>query len=290
MRPVIVVHGGAGQIPEDDGAERQQGCEEAVLVGWHCLRQGGTALDAAEEAVAFLEDHPLFNAGRGSVLNAAGDVETDASLMEGRTLQAGAVGAVRNVRNPIRLARRVLEDGQHVLLVGEGAVQFARGVGIEACRPEELVTDRQRARWKAMQETNLGTVGAVAVDGAGSVAAATSTGGLLGKRPGRVGDSAVIGSGTYADQRLGASSATGDGEAIIRVVLAKTAVDLLMGDRHPMDAARMAIAILGERGEGGGEGGIILVDPTGQVGYAYNAPFMSCAFIDETTGGPTHLS
>ncbi|MBW8005484.1 MAG: peptidase T, partial [candidate division NC10 bacterium] len=255
MRPVIVVHGGAGHIPEEDRAERQQGCEEAVLVGWQCLRQGGTALDAVEEAVAFLEDHPLFNAGRGSVLNAAGDVETDASLMEGGTLQAGAVGAVPNIRNPIRLARRILEDGQHVLLVGEGAVRFARGVGIEACRPEELVTDRQRARWEAMQETNLGTVGAVAVDGGGGVAAATSTGGLLGKRPGRVGDSAVIGSGTYADQRLGASSATGDGEAIIRVVLAKTAVGLLMGDRQPMDAARMAIAVLEERGEG--EGGVI---------------------------------
>jgi len=288
MRPVIVVHGGAGHIPEDDRAERQQGCEEAVLVAWQRLRQGGTALDAVEEAVAFLEDHPLFNAGRGSVLNAAGDVETDASLMEGGTLQAGAVGAVPNIRNPIRLARRILEDGQHVLLVGEGAVRFARGVGIEACRPEELVTDRQRARWEAMQETNLGTVGAVAVDGAGGVAAATSTGGLLGKRPGRVGDSAVIGSGTYADQRLGASSATGDGEAIIRVVLAKTAVGLLMGDRQPMDAARMAIAVLEERGEG--EGGVIVVGRTGQVGYAYNSPFMSCAFIDETTGGPTHLS
>jgi beta-aspartyl-peptidase (threonine type) len=288
MRPIIIVHGGAGRIPEEERAERQAGCREAAFAGWQCLREGGSALDAVVEAVAFLEDEPLFNAGRGSVLNAEGDVETDASLMEGRALHAGAVGALRNVRNPIRLARRVLEDGRHVLLVGKGAVRFAREVGIEACAPEDLVTDRQRAIWKAMKGASFGTVGAVAVDWAGGVAAATSTGGLLGKRPGRVGDSALVGSGTYADQLLGAASATGNGEAIIRVVLAKTAVDLLMGDRHPVDAARMAISILDRRGEG--EGGIILVDRMGRMGHACNSPFMPCVSMDETRTAPAIIT
>lgn len=288
MRPVIVVHGGAGRMPDEEGAERQWGCREAVRVGWDCLRQGGAALDAVEEAVAFLEDHPLFNAGRGSVLNAAGDVEMDASIMEGRALHAGAVGALRNVRNPIRLARRVLEEERHVLLVAEGALSFARDAGIAVSAPEELVTDRQRARWDALTEEGVGTVGAVAVDGAGSVGAATSTGGLWGKRPGRVGDSAVIGAGTYADRLLGAASATGHGEAIIRVVLAKAAVDLLMGDRHPEDAARGAVQLLERRGAG--EGGIIVVDRMGRVGHATNAPSMLCAFMDETTEAPTLLS
>jgi len=287
MKPVIVVHGGAGRVPEEDEEERWEGCRRAALAGWRRLLQGGSALDAVEEAVAFLEDHPLFNAGRGSVLNAAGEVEMDASLMDGKHLQAGAVGAVRNIRNPVRLARRVFEDGKHILLVSEGADRFARESGMTGCSPEELVTERQRARWEAMKDTSLGTVGAVAVDGAGGIAAATSTGGLPRKRPGRVGDSALIGAGTYADDLWGAASVTGDGEAIMRVVLAKTGVDLLTGDRHPQDAARLAVAVLGERGQG--EGGIILVDRKGRVGHAHNAPFMSCAFMDETSGAPLLL-
>lgn len=288
MKPLIIVHGGAGRVPEEGWAERREGCREAALAGWECLVRGGSALDAVEEAVAFLEDHPLFNAGRGSVLNAAGEVEMDASVVEGQTLQAGAVGAVQNIRNPIRLARRLLEDGRHVLLVGEGANRFAREIGIETCPPDDLITDRQRARWQAMQETGFGTVGAVAMDKRGGIAAATSTGGLLGKRSGRVGDSALIGCGTCADALLGAASATGNGEAIIRVILAKTAVDLLGGNRHPMDAARMAIEILERRGQG--EGGIILIDREGHVGHAHNAPFMPAAFMDERAQTPTLLS
>ncbi|MEA3509243.1 MAG: isoaspartyl peptidase/L-asparaginase family protein [candidate division NC10 bacterium] len=288
MKRVIVVHGGAGRVPEEEWADRHEGCRDAAAAGWEILTHGGSALDAVERVVAFLEDHPLFNAGRGSVLNAEGDVEMDASLMEGRALRAGAVGAVRNIRNPIRLARRILEDGRHVLLIGEGADRFARESGLEACPPEWLVTERQRERWRTAQDPGDGTVGAVAVDGAGDVSAATSTGGLFGKRPGRVGDSALIGSGTYADQFLGAASATGNGEAIIRVVLAKTAVELLRGDRHPEEAARMAIEILGRRGQG--EAGIILVDRLGRIGYAHDTPFMSCVFMDETTETPTLLS
>lgn len=286
---MIIVHGGAGRIPDEDVAERREACREATLVGWDCLRQGRAALDAVEEAVAFLEDHPLFNAGQGSVLSTAGDVEMDASIMEGQALRAGAVGALRNIQNPIRLARRVLEEGRHVLLVGEGALRFARDAGIAACAPEELITDRQRARWHALKhEAGFGTVGAVSVDEAGAVAAATSTGGVWGKRPGRVGDSALIGSGTYADRLLGAASATGNGEAIIRVVLAKTTVDLLVGDHDPADAARKAIQLLERRGEG--EGGIIVVDRIGRIGHATNAPSMLCAFMGEATEAPTLLS
>jgi beta-aspartyl-peptidase (threonine type) len=288
MKRLIIVHGGAGRVPEEGWAERREGCREAALAGWECLVRGGSALDAVEEAVAFLEDHPLFNAGRGSVLNAAGEVEMDASVVEGQTLQAGAVGAVQNIRNPIRLARRVLEDGRHVLLVGEGANRFAQDVRMETCPADELITDRQRARWQAMRETGFGTVGAVGMDKRGGIAAATSTGGLLGKRSGRVGDSALIGCGTCADALLGAASATGNGEAIIRVVLAKTAVDLLGGSRHPLDAAKMAIEILERRGQG--EGGIILIDREGRVGHAHNASFMPSAFMDERVQTPTLLS
>lgn len=288
MKPLIVVHGGAGRIPEEGWGERREGCQRAALAGWECLVQGGSALDAVEQAVVLLEDDPLFNAGKGSVLNAAGEVEMDASLMDGRDLRAGGVGAVRTIRNPIRLARRVLEDGRHVLLVGEGANRFAHEIGIEECPPEELVTDQQRTRWRAMTESVFGTVGAIAMDGRGGIAAATSTGGVLGKRPGRVGDSALIGCGTCADALLGAASATGNGEAIIRVVLAKTAVDLLEANRHPLDAARMAIEILGQRGQG--EGGIILIDRRGRAGHAHNTSFMPCALMDGRARTPTILS
>lgn len=285
MRPVIIVHGGAGRVREEEWAGHQEGCREAALHGWRCLTQGGSALDAVEQAVAFLEDHPLFNAGKGSTLNAEGEVEMDASLMDGETLQAGAVGVVKNIRNPIRLARRILEDGRHILLVGEGALRFARQVGVETCDDAELIVERQRERWRRRGGITGGTVGAVALDSRGGLAAATSTGGLFGKRAGRVGDSALVGCGTYADQLLGAASATGDGEAIIRVVFAKTAVDLLTGGGHPLEAARAAIEILGRRGRG--EGGIILLDRAGRIGYAHNTPHMPCAFMDGTSGSPT---
>jgi L-asparaginase / beta-aspartyl-peptidase len=288
VKSVIVVHGGAGRVPEQDWAERREGCRKAARAGWECLVQGGSALDAAEQAVACLEDDPLFNAGRGSVLNAAGEVEMDASLMEGGMMRAGAVAAVRNIRNPIRLARRVLEEGRHVLLVGEGANRFAREIGIDECLPGELITDRQRARWRETRSSDFGTVGAVAMDRGGGMAAATSTGGLSGKKVGRVGDSALIGCGTCADALLGAASATGNGEAIIRVVLAKTAVDLLRGDRAPGDAARMAIEILHGRVQG--EGGIIVIDRKGRVGHAHNTAFMPAAFMDEHVQFPTLLS
>src|SRR5262249_4510766 len=193
----------------------------ALRRGWAILRRGGSALLAVEATVQAMEDHPRFNAGHGSALTEQGTVECDASIMEGDTLQAGAVGAVNGGESAIGLARRILEDGRHVLLVGDGALMFAREQGLPLCAPETLVTDRQRralakhvaARRDAVSQQTSGTVGAVAIDVQGRIVAGTSTGGYTGKRPGRVGDSALIGAGTYADSRLGGVSTTGHGEA-----------------------------------------------------------------------------
>jgi beta-aspartyl-peptidase (threonine type) len=243
-------------------------------------------VEAVERAVKALEDDPAFNAGRGACLNRDGEIELDASIMDGKDLAAGAVGAVKRIANPVTLARAVMEAGRHVLLVGEGAQRFAGRVGIEECEPDVLVTTRQRTRWVALRASRSeadGTVGAVALDQAGHLAAATSTGGLPFKAPGRVGDSALIGCGTYADDRLGAASCTGDGEAIIKLVLAKTALELLRVEEGPMEAAKRAVDLLAARV--GADVGIILLDPRGRVGYARNTAQMTSAFIraDEST-------
>lgn len=275
MVPVLLAHGGAGAAPEERDALRE-GLRAALEAGWACLQAGGAALDAVEACVAALEDHPLFNAGYGSVLTEAGTVECDASVMEGTGLRAGAVGAVPGVANPVRLARRILEDGRHVLLVGEGARAFARRAGLPLCEPEALVTERQRARLAqrraGARSAAGGTVGAVAIDVRGQVAAATSTGGTLGKHPGRVGDAALIGCGTYADTRLGAVSTTGQGEAFIRTVLARTALEILRELDDPALAAQVALDVLREDGQG--EGGLILLDWRGRFAHAHSTPFM----------------
>jgi beta-aspartyl-peptidase (threonine type) len=241
------------------------------------LCQKSSAIDVVVRAVVELEDEPAFNAGIGSCLTEDGQVEMDASLMDGATLRAGAVGAVRTVRNPIRLAQAIMDEGRHVFLVDEGAERFARHKGFPEVIQEDLVTVRQRQRWKDWQQERMGTVGAVALDTAGHVAAATSTGGISHKQAGRIGDSAIIGAGTYADDTSGAASATGEGEAIIRVSLAKTATEGLREGKDPMVVAQMAIALLGKRT--GGEGGIILVDTLSRVGYAYNTGAMSVAML-----------
>lgn len=282
MRPALVLHGGAGAPSPDLQTARHQGLRRAYDAAWAILLRGGSAIDAIVRATVELEDDPVFNAGIGSCLNQEGNIEVDASLMEGTTLRAGAVGAVRNVRNPIRVARAVMEMGRHVFLVGEGAERFAREQGFPVATREELVTERQLRRWQMAQtKGEPGTVGAVALDRAGHLAAATSTGGVFNKQPGRVGDSAVIGAGTYADDALGAGSATGDGEAIIRSTLTKTAVDLLRDGRDPTQAAKIAITLLRERV--GGEAGLILLDAFGRIGYAYNTPAMSLAFLSGDT-------
>ena len=283
--PALVLHGGAGAHPAEARAELQEGMLAAAGAGWQVLAGGGRALDAVEAAVRALEDHPRFNAGRGSVLTADGVVEMDASIMEGDRLACGAVAAVGRVPNPVTLARRVLDDGRHVLLVAEGAHAFARERGLPQCDPSTLVTDRQRRRLAAAASVpDGGTVGAAALDRHGTAAAATSTGGIAGKRRGRVGDSALIGCGTYADSTLGAVSCTGDGEGIIRVVLARRALEYLKEADDPDYAAKVAIDLLVE--EGRGQGGLILVDWRGRIGWAHSTPLMPVAWMSPALHAP----
>jgi L-asparaginase / beta-aspartyl-peptidase len=271
-RPAIIVHGGAGAHPQELVAQFEAGCRRASGAAWEILADGGSALDAVTRAVTILEDAPVFNAGVGACLTAQGTVELDASIMDGRPLSGGGVGAVSTVANPVLLAREVLEDGRHVLLVGKGAEEFAVGRGLGAVEQTHFVTDRQLERWRGGRDSTPGTVGAAAVDRAGHTAAATSTGGIMFKLPGRVGDSAVVGAGTYADDRAGAASATGSGEAILLAGLAKAAVDLLRHGMEPSAAARYALRQLRERSEA--QVGIVLVDRFGRVGQASQAPYM----------------
>jgi len=270
--PAIIVHGGGGRIRAEELAQRLDGCKDAVLAGWKTIQQGGSALDAVEAAVVALEDNPLFNAGTGSTLNSLGQVEMDAAIMEGETLRAGAVAAVQGIKNPIKLARRVMEDGRHLLFAGVGALLFAREIGFPQCDPESLIVEAERARW---QEKH-GTVGCVALDANGKIAVATSTGGIFNKLPGRVGDSPLIGCGTYANDRGGVSG-TGQGEAIVRIVVAKTALDLLKEGADPQAAAHQAIALLAQKT--GGTAGLIMIDRQGRIGYARNTERMPVGFI-----------
>lgn len=233
---------------------------------------GGSALDAVTRAVTILEDAPVFNAGIGASLTARGTVELDASIMDGSSLSGGGVGAVSRIANPILLARELLREGRHVLMVGRGAEEFALECGLPAVEQEYFITDRQLRRWRAGSGSSPGTVGAAAVDRQGHTAAATSTGGIMFKLPGRVGDSAVVGAGTYADDRAGAASATGSGEAILLTGLARAAVDLLREGAEPSVAARRALRLLRERHAV--DVGIILVDRFGRVGSACHAAYM----------------
>jgi beta-aspartyl-peptidase (threonine type) len=244
------------------------------------LRAGASALDAAQHAVLVLESNPCFNAGTGACLNAEGLIELDAALMEGTGLRAGAVCALPPFLHPIAIARAVLDDGRHVLYAGEGAARFAREHGFDPATSEAMTTEGARERWLALREEEAaasggGTVGAVVRDATGAVAAATSTGGLVNKRAGRVGDSPLLGAGTYADGDGGACSATGAGEAIMRVVLAKATIDTLRSGSLPVQAARLAIERLGSRV--GGTGGLIVVDRAGRLGLARNTSAMSWA-------------
>jgi len=279
--PALIVHGGAGADPQEGREELREGIRQAVQAGWDALEAGGSSLDAVEAAVRVLEDHPRFNAGRGSVLTSAGTVEMDASIMEGNELRNGAVGSVTAIRHPISLARRILESGRHSLFVGAGAVERARAFGIPPCDPAELITERQQKRLRAALP---GTVGAVALDRRGVIAAATSTGGMAGKLPGRVGDSALIGCGTYAESNLGGVSCTGDGEAIIRVVLARRALETLKSVDDPGQACRVAVDVLVE--EGRGQGGLILVDWRGRTGWAHSTPLLPVGFMSPSHAAP----
>ncbi|ALF54191.1 peptidase T [Nostoc piscinale CENA21] len=276
----IIVHGGAKTISEDKAKANIEGCQAAAEAGWSILTGGGNAQDAVEAAIRVLEDNPIFNASIGATLDTEGEVFLDAAIMEGSSYGWGGVAAVQKVRHPISVARKVMAN-QSMLLVSKGAEKFASEHGDEMCAPSELITDEQRQEWEEQGAVldRPATVGCVALDDNGLLVAGTSTGGLANQPPGRVGDSALVGSGLYADNNLGACSTTGDGESIIPVVLAKTAIDFLMGDRHPNEAAQMAIDTLKSKVKG--EAGCILLDPQGRVGWAYNSQDMAVAYINE---------
>ena len=298
----LMVHGGAGTLDLAARPAHAEALHQAVArvlaAGRSLLEKGASALEAVEHCTALLEDDPLFNAGRGSVLNEFGRVEMDAAIMDGRSLAAGAVAVVHGIANPVRLARRVMADTPHLLLVGDGAMRFAEQCGI-ALQPDDyfLLPERlaqlERARARqgigldhAVDGDNgkLGTVGAVARDLHGDLAAATSTGGLVNKRAGRVGDTPLVGAGVYADNRSCAVSATGVGEDLMRTVLAKTVADLveLWGLDGPA-ATQAAIDRLRERVAG--QGGLIVIDRAGRCAGACSTPNLIHGWIEH--GGAT---
>jgi beta-aspartyl-peptidase (threonine type) len=279
MTPTIIVHGGAKTITDDKVAANNAGCTAAVEAGWAVLISGGSAAEAVEAAIRVLESDQTFNASLGATLNSDGEVELDAAIMEG-SLGWGAIAAVQGIRHPISVARKVMDDKPR-LLVARGAERFAADCGAEMCKKDDLIADEQWQEWKEDQEVvdRPNTVGCVALDASGILAAGTSTGGTTKQQQGRVGDTALVGSGLYADNKIGGCSTTGDGESIIPVVLAKTAIDFLSGDRHPEEAAQMAIDTLVSKVKG--EAGCILIDRQGRVGWAYNSSHMACAYMTE---------
>jgi beta-aspartyl-peptidase (threonine type) len=304
--PILLVHGGAWAIPADAADAHETGVRNALETGYDILSLGGSALDAVEASVTVLEDDPTFDAGRGSFLTADGRVQLDALLMDGGRMKAGGVACVERLRNPIQAARLVLEKSPHVYFVGPGAEQFAQAHGMTLIDNAELVLDRERERLAHAQAREAAgffdeafsgltlhddkgpetafppdpdlfashdTVGAVALDFHGNLAAATSTGGTLNKTPGRVGDSSLIGCGCYADNLSAAVSLTGWGEPIMKLVLGKWATDRVSDGTAPEIAAREAISYLYNRL--GGHGGIILLGPDGRFGLAHNTPAMA---------------
>jgi L-asparaginase / beta-aspartyl-peptidase len=306
LRPSLIVHGGAWAIPQETFAACRSGIRRSLEAGWAVLSGGGSAADAVETAIVVMEDDPIFDAGFGSHLTLDGRVQLDAILMDGATLKAGSVAAVERVRNPIRLARRLLENSEHIMLVGAGAEQFAEENGMPLCRPEELVTEQERAAWLRCREDShaaenhashmQGTVGAVALDSRGGLFAGTSTGGTCCKHSGRVGDSPLIGCGCYADAEWGGVSCTGKGEGIMKIVMAKMAVDLLA--MPPEDPYRLQPRPEGSQSEHNQAqfvadacvrklahrahtmGGLILLDREGRPAAAFNTPQMAYGFVE----------
>jgi L-asparaginase / beta-aspartyl-peptidase len=287
MKPSLIVHGGAWNIPDAAIASCREGCRRALEAGWKILSGGGAAIDAVEAAIVVLEDDPVFDAGVGSHLNRDGKVQLDAIVMDGATLKAGAVAGVERIRNPIRLARKIMEQSEHMMFVGPGAEQFAVEHGIALCAPEDLITESERTAWRrcladqhAAQNHHGhadGTVGAVAMDSAGRLFAGTSTGGTCCKLPGRVGDSPLIGCGCYADVQAGGVSCTGHGEGIMKIVMAKFAIDFLRHSPDPQAAANAAVELLRDRAHT--TGGLILLDSSGASGAQFNTPHMAYGHV-----------
>lgn len=286
----LMLHGGAGEMDhiknEEDATPYLAGLGSILEQGRKILQKGGSALDAVEACTALLEDDPLFNAGRGSALNEQGRVEMDAGIMDGRDLGAGAVAGITNIAHPVKLARRVMTGSGHVMLAGAGAVQFAISQGMESVPDSYLITDRRRDQYEKVRAEKEpendcihGTVGAVARDRAGDLAAATSTGGLVCKKAGRIGDSPLIGAGVYADNRTCAVSATGHGEDFMRTVLAKHLSDLIeFKQLDAASAAQRAMDYLGERVNG--RGGIIVIDKEGRCSARFNTRTMIHGWIE----------
>ena len=295
-RPILVVHGGAWDMPDDAIASHEQGIANALRAGYALLERGAPATEAVEAAITVMEDDDTFDAGRGSFLTRDGRVQLDALLMDGATLRAGGVACVERLRNPIQAARLVLEQSPHVYFVATGAERFARQHGMTLCDNTDLIVPRERERLIAFQKAELegavdttfsghphdaashDTVGAVALDIHGNLAAGTSTGGTLSKAPGRVGDSSLIGCGCYADNDSAAVSLTGWGEPIMKLVLGKWAVDRIAQGNQAEPTAKAAIDYLYSRL--GGHGGIILLTPTGEIGIAHNTPRIAWGIHD----------
>ncbi|MDX1454522.1 MAG: isoaspartyl peptidase/L-asparaginase [Gammaproteobacteria bacterium] len=301
----LAIHGGAGTIlrkdmtPERD-AEYRAALNAALDAGWHVLDGGGSSLDAVEAAILVMEDSPLFNAGKGAVFTCAGTNELDAAIMDGRNRNAGAVTGVKAVRNPILLARRVMEESPHVLLSGAGAESWGRAHGIDMVDPAYFFTER---RWQALKSVQarqgsngciddaavlagddpraFGTVGAVALDADGNLAAATSSGGMTNKRFGRIGDVPLVGAGTYADNRTAAISATGHGEYFIRAVVAHDIAARMAYKGDSLESAARATIHdnMGKVGDATGTGGVIAVDARGNIVFDFNSEGMYRGFI-----------
>lgn len=317
-KPSLIIHGGAGKIPAKKVRATRRGLGSALEAGWNVLCRGGSALDAVEAAIVILEDDPTFNAGTGAHLNRDGRVQLDAILMDGTTLKAGAVAAVERIRNPIRVARGIQQRSPHMMLVAEGAEQFASANGFRLCDPAELVTEQALRAWRKSvaasplaQQTIVGkqgTVGAVAFDCHGGLAAGTSTGGTFSKYPGRIGDSPLIGCGCYADTGTGAVSCTGQGEAIMKIVMAKAATDMLRDGQAlaahrtragagPIAAAKTGTAMFAQTVADAvilklarrtrGTGGLILLDSEGRPAAAYNGPGLCYGYVKP--GGRFHI-
>lgn len=284
-RWALIVHGGAKEMEPGEEDANREGVREAVRAGIAVLEQGGSAVDAVEAAIRILEDLPVFNAGRGSALNEAGEVEMCSGMMDGRDLSVGAVGAIRNVRHPVSVAKRLLPE-KEIFLVGEGALLFAKTQGLETVPSEALIT---RTRQDALEHMH-DTVGAVAMDKGGNLAAGTSTGGLTGQRVGRIGDSPLPGNGLYADNHIGAVSFSGDGESIARIALAAQ-VMASIGEVGPEEAIRKAVEQLPGVGGAGGDGGAIAIAKDGRIGWAHNSPAFAIGYASADAPEPrTFLS
>ena len=289
----LIVHGGAWNIPDALTEAHQAGVSAAVTGVFPELQKGMPALDAVERAVNIMEADPTFDAGRGAFLNAAGEIELDAIICSGNDLDFGAVAAVQNLLHPVSLARLIMTHSEHCFLVGNGAQAFATRMGMTSLPPDALLTERERHYYQRIKkdpdfhtrlpfdDSPMGTVGAVAMDAQGYLAAATSTGGTPRKLPGRVGDTPVFGAGAYADNELGAASATGWGESILKIMLSKTACDAMLR-LSAADAAAFAIDLLHQRVKG--LGGIIAISAKGDYGVRHNTPRMAFAYMDDGKG------